>query len=433
MRVPDFPLVTLMSVFRRLTLAAALVAAASILSACDKVVQKSSNPTSPLIAGPIAGVGITAPGLSQPSTGSRFAVDQQPITLVVQNSTTNGTRAVYYAFEVSADQTFATLLVNQDGVAAGTAGFTSFRLPSAVAPERTYYWRSQARDGANRSDYSGVTSFAVYTPVVLQAPAMVSPVNSERVSSRTPDMTWTNATRTGPAGTVSYAIQIATDEGFSNVVAYWTAPEGTTRTVSVSPTTLTYDVRYFWRVRAVEASVTGPWSAAQTFLAPATPVVVPPPTAPPPGSPNPNDAIDLTTTTIVLGPAAFSSWTVGSTITDVRQANGELCIYHTQLGNWPTTPFFGDPAVPLEGNQWVFAFIGGRWYGGAADWYRPSQACKGVTAAEIGHDAFSQEPLHSWVPQVGELYGVAASTPARAWPNMATLDQRTNTVTRRWQ
>ena len=54
----------------------------------------------------------------------------------------------------------------------------------------------------------------------------------------------------------------------------------------------------------------------------------------------------------------------------------------------------------------------------------------------IGRDAFynpSQEPLHSWVPAVGELYGIASSTPARAWPNMSTLDARTNTVTRRWQ
>ncbi|MBP6715463.1 MAG: hypothetical protein KA205_01260, partial [Acidobacteria bacterium] len=75
--------------FRRTAFAIGLVAAASILSACDNVVEKSRNPTSPLIAGPIAGVGITAPGLSQPTSGTKFAVDQQPVTLVVQNSTTN--------------------------------------------------------------------------------------------------------------------------------------------------------------------------------------------------------------------------------------------------------------------------------------------------------------------------------------------------------
>lgn len=415
----------------RVRLAATLVAGASILSACNGGIQKSSNPTSPLIAGPIAGVGISAPGLSKPATGARFAVEEQPVSLTIQNSTTNGERTVHYAFEVSADASFATKLVNQDGVAAGTTGFTTFKLPSNLAPERTYYWRSQARDGANSSEYSNATTFAVFTPVVLQAPALVSPINSERVASRTPDLTWTNATRTGPAGPVSYALQIATDEGFTGVIASWTAAEGTTRTVSAVPTTLSYDARYFWRVRAVEATVTGPWSSAQTFLAPATPAPTPTPTPIPSG--NAADEIDLRTTTILLGPSAFASWPVASAVSNVRQGGGELCIFHSSLGQWPSTQFFDDPNTLVEGNQWVFAFIGGRWYGGAADWYRPGQACKGVDAQSIGHDAFSQEPLHSWVPQPGELYGVAASTPARAWPAMATVDQRSNTKTARWQ
>ena len=53
--------------------AAVLVGAIAVSSvACDKeVIQKSSNPTSPLIAGAIAGVGISAPGLSSPATYGR--------------------------------------------------------------------------------------------------------------------------------------------------------------------------------------------------------------------------------------------------------------------------------------------------------------------------------------------------------------------------
>lgn len=419
--------------------AAVLVVAIAVLSvACDKeLIQKSSNPTSPLIAGAIAGVGISAPGLSSPASGARLPVEQQPLTLTVQNSTTNGARTVYYAFDIAADAAFTTVLFSQDGVAAGN-GSTSLKLPSALAPEKTYYWRTQARDGANASEYSGTASFAIYTPVVVQAPVPVSPVNSERATSRSPDLTWTNATRTGPASAITYAVQVSTDEAFTGVVAYWTQPEGTTRTTSVVPATLTYDARYYWRVRAVEASVTSPWSTSQTFLAPAAPVVVPTPPTPGPGSPpSAGDEIDLRNVTIVLGPANFASWAVNSTVTGITQGGGDLCIYHTKLGSWPTTPFFGDPATQLEGNQWIFANIGGRWYGGAADWYRPGQACKsGIYADTVGRDAFynpSQEPLHSWIPAVGELYGLAASTPARAWPNMSTLDARTNTVTRRWQ
>ena len=53
---------------------------------------------------------------------------------------------------------------------------------------------------------------------------------------------------------------------------------------------------------------------------------------------------------------------------------------------------------------------------GAADWYRPGQACKDVTADTIGHDAFynpAWEPLRSWVPRRGEQFVMFASTPAR--------------------
>lgn len=84
----------------------------------------------------------------------------------------------------------------------------------------------------------------------------------------------------------------------------------------------------------------------------------------------------------------------------------------------------------------MFAYISGRWYGGAGDWYRPGQACKGATADSIGQDSFynpSEEPLHSWIPRPGELVGFGASTPARAWPDMSTLDQRTNIVVVAWK
>ena len=112
-----------------------------------------------------------------------------------------------------------------------------------------------------------------------------------------------------------------------------------------------------------------------------------------------------------------------------------LCIWHTRLGQWPSTIFFNDPNTLVEGNQWVIANIGGRWYGGAAEWYRPGQACKDVTAENIAADAFyydEQEPLRSWRPAVGEVFGLMSTTPARAWPAMRTLDERTNVVLVRW-
>lgn len=173
--------------------------------------------------------------------------------------------------------------------------------------------------------------------------------------------------------------------------------------------------------------------------APEPPVEAPPPPPPtppaPPSSPVSNDAIDLGNVTVVLGPANVGAWAQTSTVTGTVAVEHDLCIYHTQLGRWPNTIFFDDPNTLVEGNQWIIANIGGRWYAGAADWYRPGQSCKDVTADTIGHDAFynpAWEPLRSWVPRIGEAFGLFSTTPARMWPQMRTLDQRTNVVIAYW-
>jgi hypothetical protein len=192
----------------------------------------------------------------------------------------------------------------------------------------------------------------------------------------------------------------------------------------------------------------GPFSGTETLRRsaipglPAPPPQAPPPPPPPPPAPTPEpppassaDEIDLRNVTWVLGPNDVWAWPQTSTVTGTKQVPHELCIWHTKLGQWPSVIFFNDPNTLVEGNQWVVANIGGRWYGGAADWYRPGQACKDVTADTIAADAFyypEQEPLRSWRPAVGEVFGLFSTTPARAWPAMRTVDQRSNIVLVRW-
>jgi hypothetical protein len=186
----------------------------------------------------------------------------------------------------------------------------------------------------------------------------------------------------------------------------------------------------------------GPFSGEETLRRPQPaapsptptpnpPAPPPPPPPPPPASP---DQIDLNTVQIMLGPNV-ATWPQTSTVTSTVAVDHQLCIYHTKLGQWPSTIFFDDPNTLVEGNQWIFANINGQWYAGAGDWYRPGQACKDVTPQTIAHDAFysdNMEPLRSWVPQPGEVFGLMASTPARAWPAMRTVDERSNVVLVRW-
>src|ERR1051326_4923552 len=85
-----------------------------LLAGCER--SKSANPLSPSVAGPIAGVSIEAPKPVEPATATQIAVDQQPVTLTVDNANSNGVRPLTYIFEISSDASFASKLFSQTGV-----------------------------------------------------------------------------------------------------------------------------------------------------------------------------------------------------------------------------------------------------------------------------------------------------------------------------
>ena len=101
------------------------ILAAVTCGACEA--SKSSNPLSPTVQGPIPGVNITTPTTMTPSSGQKIAVDQQPITLTVQNATTNGVRPLSYVFEIATDANFATKVFTKDKVTPGGDGRTSLK------------------------------------------------------------------------------------------------------------------------------------------------------------------------------------------------------------------------------------------------------------------------------------------------------------------
>ena len=231
--------------------------------------QKSSNPLSPTVAGPIPGVVITAPGTMQPASGQRVAVDTQPITLMVNNAATTGVRPLSLRFEVATDANFANKVFTRDSVAPDPSGRTNLQLPEPLSPERAYFWRARAEDGANTGPFSNPVEFAVYTPIVFQPPTPTSPVNNVVVANFRPRFTFTNAPRTGPAGPVTYLIEVSDSAGFGNVVSA-TVAEQSGQTSIDTPSDLPANRQLFWHVRASEATTTGPWSGIAVFRTPAT-------------------------------------------------------------------------------------------------------------------------------------------------------------------
>src|SRR3954451_17549809 len=132
--------------FRFALLPALVVAAAG----CE--VSKSENPLSPSVAGPIAGVEISAPRPLEPSQGSKLKQSQQPIRLMVANASTNGVRPLSYTFELASDNGFQTKLFARSGVTPGTDGKTSVQLDK-LDLGRGYFWRARAEDGANTGPF----------------------------------------------------------------------------------------------------------------------------------------------------------------------------------------------------------------------------------------------------------------------------------------
>jgi hypothetical protein len=181
--------------------------------------EKSSNPLTPTVAGPIPGVAITAPEPVTPNQGSRISVEQQPITLEVVNASTSGVRPVSYAFEVATDLDFNNKIFERQGVPPGEGGLTRLRLPDPLATARTYFWRARADDGANASEYSFPVVFNVFTPIVIGKPTLLAPIGN--INDMSPRFAIANAPRSGPVGTIIYAIELSANDTFTEKLAIW--------------------------------------------------------------------------------------------------------------------------------------------------------------------------------------------------------------------
>jgi len=388
-----------------------------LLSAAALVTTVAACANSPVA--PVGVVTLTTASLTSPSNGSSIANLSQPVTLTVTNGKVASTDSVTYTFEVATDTGFATKVVSQD-VAQGSGSTTSLKLGTLPAGA-TYYWRTKTSAGGSSSPYSSSLAFSIGAAIVVQAPTPVSPLTGATGLAQRPTFTITNSVRSGPVTSLSYRFDVSTSSSFATVLQSATVAEGTTRTSWTPTSDLAGGTTYFWRALAVDSAsgVTSSFSTAQS----ATTLVV----------------IDLSRVNYQRF-VNIKDWPITDTIRAVSQdgspfANpeGTMCIDHTKRGIWPTSPFFGDPEVPVESNQWYFAFINGTWYGGSGENMRPNQICKqGQMSENIGPDGTWGGPMDTWRPRPGELVGYMMTTPARFWPSMKTVDERSDMVIQPW-
>ncbi len=249
-----------------------LLAVLVLAVACES--NKSANPLSPSVAGPIPGVEISAPKPLEPGANWEVSNDKQPLALLIENPGSNGQRPVTLEIEVASDEGFSTKVFTKAGVEPGPNGRTLLQLPSKLTSDRTYFWRAKGGDGANQGPWSPVVRFSIYTPAGLQAPSPRSPVNGETVGDLSPSFRFKNAPRSGRVGNVSYVVDIALNDSFTSDVATWAGGEqgGADGETTVGPASnLPGSATLYYRVRGSDGAITGPWSSTQFFKTPAAP------------------------------------------------------------------------------------------------------------------------------------------------------------------
>ena len=245
---------------------AVALSAALLLPLIACKAEKSSNPLSPAVAGPIAGVNITAPRMIEPGQGAKYRESQQPIRLAVENATSNGVRPLYYTFEVASDPEFATKMYARSQVPPGTDGRTAVQI-DRLELGRSYFWRSRAEDGANTGPFV-TAQFEVLPRAHLAPPGLLSPINNERTSSRRPTLIVGAADRNAAIGRVRYEFQLATDAAFTQVVGSGVVEEEGGQTSFTPGNDLASDRQHFWRAYASDGESTSDWAPAQVFRTP---------------------------------------------------------------------------------------------------------------------------------------------------------------------
>jgi hypothetical protein len=415
---------------------AAVALAAFAATACEAT--KSSNPLTPTVAGPIPGVDITPPKILEPASGTKIAVDKQPITLMIENASSTGVRPLNYTFEIATDAAFANKVFSRDSVAPGDNGRTALKLPDALASggtTRSYFWRTRAQDGANTGSFSS-SSFDVFTPIVIGAPQPVSPAPNSTTSNLRPSLTINNAPRSGPVGAISYLIEVATDGQFSNKFAAWTAGEGSgTQTTFTLPRDLSYSTVYYWHARAFDPTTTGAFStifAFQTLAEPAPePVPVPGPSGP--IGPVANDAFSLVGASVYASPAGVASWPATTTISSISFRPDGVAVEFSKkngAGRWPdVTPPGWDGGIQYT--LWIAMNIGGRWHtcGTIEYWFGLAASGGDVTRNnQIAANWTYQCGPMARQPAPGEQVGFFVTAGDQRLKDVAATHERSNTI-----
>jgi hypothetical protein len=161
---------------------------------------------------------------------------------------TESPQAVSYTMEIATEPDFAPALIQQTDL--DTTSMTVEGLERGV----TYYWRVAGFDEEGRHTYTAPQAFTVAQ--ALSAVSLVSPDDGSVGIAPYADVVWTPLD-----GAESYDLEVSTTPDFSDVVV----AESLGESEYTFEAPLPYESTFYWRVRGVNQSGAGEWSAVWSF------------------------------------------------------------------------------------------------------------------------------------------------------------------------
>ncbi len=155
-----------------------------------------------------------------------------------------------YLYQVDINPNF-----NSTQLLSGNTTSSSQKYISNLLYGTTYYWRVAAYNAVDTSDWNSTWNFTTLYQMTT-APTLISPINNTaNLPLSNIVLSW-NSVLTAS----SYEVEYSTNSSFSSSV-YSVTTSSTNATIGG----LSYNVTYYWRVRAVNGSGNSPWSSAWSF------------------------------------------------------------------------------------------------------------------------------------------------------------------------
>ena len=221
---------------------------------------------------------LTPPALANPLNGA----SNQPTTMILSWHKVNGSN--YYWLQIATDESFSNPTIGDSSITD-----TTYQT-NILQASTTYYWRVKSKDSLTISNWSTVWSFSTVSAQTQPPaqPVLVSPADSAANLPVLITFTWNPV-----ANADHYYIQVATDQTFSNMVYTNYSVVGSSLQISG----LSYNTKYYWQVKALNAGGESQWSNQWTFTTSSPP---PPPTLAVPVLVNPANGLVGQSTNLVF-------------------------------------------------------------------------------------------------------------------------------------